>query len=120
MLLFLHLAAAVLPWLTRCTPLLALLLSGLALTGLPVSLAAVPGPHHRLRRADCRDGHWQAWLGSSDRPREAEPGPATRVHAGWVFLDLQTDAGRIGWVLQRAAVAPAAFRRLKARLRLAC
>ncbi|TAK52919.1 MAG: hypothetical protein EPO25_12280 [Gammaproteobacteria bacterium] len=119
MLSLLHLAAAALPWMTHCARLLAVSLSGMALAGLAASLAGIPGPHRWLRRAGCRDGRWQVWLAGLDRPHEARIGPATRVHAGWVFLDLRTDAGRLGWLLQRAAVEPDEFRRLKARLRLA-
>lgn len=119
MLLLLHLAAAALPWMTHCTRLLALSLSGMVLAGLVVSLAGLPGPHRRLQRAGCRDGRWQVRLQGLDRPYRARVGPATRVHAGWVFLDLRTEVGRLGWLLQRAAVQPDEFRRLKARLRLA-
>lgn len=119
MLSLLHLAATALPWMTHCSRLLAVFLSGVALAGLAVSLAGIPGPHHRLRRAGCRDGRWRVGLAGLDRPHEARIGPATRVHAGWVFLDLRSDVGRSGWLLQRAAVPPAEFRRLKARLRLA-
>jgi len=118
--LLLHIAAATLPWLTRCTWALALLLSVLALAGLPASLAAVPGPHGRLRRVRCIGGHWQLWLRGSQTPVEAHPGPGSRVFADWVLLDLSGTAGRHRWLLRRDMVAPAAFRRLKARLRLAC
>lgn len=118
--LVLHVAAAALPWVTRCDWPVGLLLSVLALAGLPASLAAVPGPHCRLRRAQCRGGQWQVWLQGGGAPAPASPGPGSRVFADWVVLEFRSSAGRHRWFLLRRMVTPADFRRLKVRLRLAC
>ena len=118
--LILHLVAATLPWLTRCPAGLAAAMTAAALAGLCSSIAWLPGPHRRLRvleldRASCR---------VSQRPGAGEQaaalGPGCRAWPGLVVLDLRTGGRRLGWLLSRASLPPRAFRRLKARVRLAC
>lgn len=116
----LHLAAALLPWVTRCAALTAVSLSGLAVAGLWLSIVRTPGAHNPLRRVACRHGQWYLWLGESGPAIAAVPGPGTRVYSGWVVLDLRAGGSRFGWLLPRPATSPDDFRHLKARLRLAC
>lgn len=118
--LLLHLAAAALPWITRCPPWLAVPLSLLAVAGLAATLARVPGRHCRLQRVSFRDDTWRVRLAGDEREEAARLGPRTRVYAGLIVLDLLTGPRRVGWLLPRPALDAAEFRRLKARLRLAC
>jgi hypothetical protein len=118
--LVVHLAAATSPWLTRVPPWAAVLLTLVALASLPSTIAAVPGPHHRLAgfvldgarcRVRGRDGG--AWL-------PAELGPRSRAFAGLVFLDVRAGGRRLAWLVPRGSVPAGAFRSLKARVRLTC
>jgi hypothetical protein len=115
-----HLCAAAMPWMARMPGWLAAFLSLVALACSAASLAAVPGRHHRvaalrLDRAGCRirlrDS--AAWHG-------AELGPGSRVTAGFLYLELRAGKSRHAWLITRAEAPPAAFRRLKARVRLTC
>lgn len=118
--LLLHLLAAAWPWFTRCPPWVAASLSLIAVFGLAPTLARLPGAHCRLQGLSFRDGQWRVrlWRESGDRP--ASIGPGTRVHAGVIAVELIAGRERLGWLLTRPAVDSDQFRRLKARLRLAC
>jgi hypothetical protein len=118
--LLLHLLAAGWPWITRCPPWIAAPMSLVAMLGLAATLARLPGAHCRLQGLSFRDGGWHVrlWRESGDGP--ARIGRGTRVHAGLVAIDLIAGRERLGWVLTRSAMDPSRFRRLKARLRLAC
>ena len=118
--LLLHAAAAAMPWLTRCPPMIAAVLSLLALAALPATLRRLPGRQCRLQGLAYRDAAWRIRLAADASERPAQVGAATRVHAGLIALDLECGRGRLGWLLTRRNLDPGQFRRLKARLRLAC
>ena len=118
--LLIHLLAAALPWIARCALVPAAMLSLLALAGLAATISRVPGPHCRLRRLACSGDEWLAMIAGTDAQAPARLGPGTRVFSGLVVLDLRVGRQRLGWLLPRAAVGRVEFRRLKARLRLAC
>lgn len=117
--LLLHVAAATLPWVTRCPIWLAASLSLLALSALAATLGRLPGHHCRLRGLAWRGDGWRVRFAGKDCEVPARAGPGTRVYAGLIALDLLAGQGRLGWLLTREALDPAQFRRLKARLRLA-
>lgn len=119
-LVLLHLGAAAWPWLSRCTPWLAAGLSALAVASLAATLAWLPGPHCRLRRLCLRGDVWRAGLPGEAREVTAQIGPGTRVYPGLIVLELRVAGRRLGWLLPRAALGGADFRRLKARLRMSC
>jgi hypothetical protein len=50
----------------------------------------------------------------------AELGPRSRAYPAAVLLDLRAAGRRHAWLLTRAAVPTGPFRRLRARIRLAC
>ncbi|HEU4516103.1 MAG TPA: hypothetical protein VFR77_02270 [Steroidobacteraceae bacterium] len=118
--LVVHLAVSASPWFAGVPGWLAAILAVCALAGLASSLAAVPGPHHRLAAlridgADCRirrrgSEHWQP----------ATLGPGSRAFADLLYLDIRAGGGRLAWLLPRSAVPAGDFRRLKARVRLTC
>ncbi len=118
--MLLHVLAAAWPWFTHCPPPIAATLSLLAIPGFAATLLRLPGTHCRLQRLAFRDGGWrvQALGASDDRP--ASIGPGTRVHAGLVAVEFIAGRERLGWLLTRSGMDPGQFRRLKARLRLAC
>ena len=116
----LHACAALLPWIAGCRPGVAAVASLLALGGLPWSLAAVPGAPGSLRRLDIDPAGCRVWTVLAPCGIPARLGPRCRVFSGLVALDLRSGGGRLAWLLPRAALAPAEFRRLKARVRLAC
>lgn len=114
----LHAAAAASPWLAHCPPAVAAGLSALAVAAGWTTLARLPGAIGSLRAIEwrpgrCRvrlaDGGWQ--LATLDR--------RSRAYASLVLLELGADGRRVGWLLPRGALAPAAWRRLKALIRLA-
>jgi hypothetical protein len=118
LLLLAHGFAAVGPWIAHCPPLLAAGLSLLALAGLPLSLARVPGPHCLLQglRNDA-DGCRVRLLGEEGF-LAATIGPGTRATAAFVVLEVVANGRRCGWLLPRGAVPADEFRRLKALIRL--
>jgi hypothetical protein len=118
--LLLHLSAAALPWGTRCPSGLAASLSLLALAAFALTLARLPGPHCRLQGLVYQGEAWRVRLAGDACDRPARVGGGTRVYAGLIALDLATGPGRLGWLLTREAMDSVQFRRLKARLRLAC
>jgi hypothetical protein len=118
--LLVHAAAAALPWVTRCPPGLSVALSLSAIASLWATLARVPGRHCRLQVLACENGLWHARSAGGSHAQAVLIGPGTRVYAGLVVLELVTGRGRLGWLLPRRALNPVQFRRLKARLRLAC
>jgi hypothetical protein len=115
-----HAAAAALPWATRCPPWLAIALSLSAIASFWATLVRVPGRHCRLQVLACEDGRWKARLSGESHAQAVLIGPGTRVYAGLVVLELVTGRGRLGWLLPRSSLKSGQFRRLKARLRLAC
>jgi hypothetical protein len=115
-----HLFAAACPWIARVPAGLASLLSVVALLGLASTLAAVPGRQHRLAALALDGTGCRVRLRGSANWQPAGVGRGSRVFAGIICLEVRTGGRRIAWVLPRATAAPAAFRRLKARVRLTC
>ena len=115
-----HVTAAAMPWLARCPPLLAALLTLLALAALPATIGRLPGRHCRLQSVAYREAAWRVRLTGDACERPVRVAAGTRVHAGLVVLDLGSGSGRLGWLLTRKTMDTREFRRLKARLRLAC
>jgi len=117
--LLLHFAAAAWPWATLCSPWIAAILSLLAMLGLAATLARLPGPHCRLQGLAFRGG-WQARLADEGCEVPARIGAGTRVLAALIAVELIVGRERLGWLVTRSALDTDRFRRLKARLRLAC
>lgn len=115
-----HAAAAASPWLANCPPVLAAAAAFVALAGCWASLARVPGPHCRLRAVALDPGRCRARLGEGNAWTAAKLTGNSRAYAGWVALELSAGGRRMGWLLSRAELPPASFRRLKALIRLAC
>ena len=115
-----HLAVAASPWLAGVPRSLATVLALVALAGLASSLAAVPGPHHRLAALRIGAAGCRLRRRGSDEWEPAALGPGSRAFADLVFLDIRSGRGRLAWLLPRAAVPAGTFRRLKARVRLTC
>jgi hypothetical protein len=118
--LLFHAAAAASPWIARCGTALALALTVLALLGLALTLARIPGPHCRLLRFEIDSDGCRARLRSIDADLPATLGPGTRAYSGMLVLDLSVQGRRHGWLLPRSSLPADEFRRLKARMRLAC
>ena len=119
--LLVHLLAAVAPWLARVQPPLALLLTLAATAGFALSLRQLPGRHCRLSAVDLSiDGRCHARLAHSPEWLRAELGPGSRAYPSLAVVDIRAGGRRYGWVLPRETLSPAAFRRLKARIRLSC
>ncbi len=115
-----HLAVAASPWVAHVPPTLAALLTIVALASLASTLAAVPGPHHRLAglRLDGAGCRVRAREGDAWEP--VELGPRSRAMAGLVYLDIRARERRLAWLLPQDSVPAGAFRSLKARVRLTC
>lgn len=115
-----HLFAAAGPWLMRCPPLLATILSLAAMAGAVATIARIPGPHCRLQRLAADGSGWRGQLAPGADFLPAVLGPGTRAYAALVVVELQVGGRRLGWLLPRGAVPAADFRRLKALIRLSC
>lgn len=115
----LHLFAAISPWLAHCEPALAIALTLLALAGMPATLQRVPGRHCRLRALRwTADGCFVRLAGETGY-RPAALARSSRAFAKLVHVDLVVEGRHLGWLLPGPAASPAAFRRLKSRIRLA-
>ena len=118
--LLFHAAAAASPWVARCGTSLALALSALALLSLAATIARIPGPHCWLARFEVDADGCRARLRRCDADLPATLQPATRAYSSLVVLDLAVQGRRHGWLLTRSSLPANEFRRLKARIRLAC
>ena len=118
--LLLHALAAVVPWLARVPSPLAAVLSAVALAGLVQSISRLPGRHCRLAAARHDGRGWQVRLAGARRWRPAELHDSSRAYPWLVYVAFRARSGRCGWLLPAGAVPAAEFRRLKARIRLAC
>ena len=115
-----HVAAAASPWYARVPGWLAVPLTVAALASLATSLAAVPGPHHRISALRIDGASCRIRLRGSQSWQPAKIGPGSTAFAGVAFLDIRTGGGRLSWLLTRSAAPAGSFRSLKARLRLSC
>ena len=118
--LAIHVAAAASPWITRVPGWLAIPLTVAALSGLASSLAAVPGPQHRIVALKIDAAGCRVRLRGSRSWQPATIGPKSAALAGIAFLDIRTGGGRLTWLLPRSGAPAESFRGLKARLRLSC
>ncbi len=118
--LAIHLAAAASPWIAHVPRWLAGLLTLLALASLASTLAAVPGPHHRLVGLRRDGAGWSVRIREGGSWLAAEMGPRSRAFAALAFLDIRAGGRRYAWLLTRDTVAAGPFRSLKARIRLTC
>ena len=116
----LHAAVSLAPWVARCPAPLAVTLTVLALAGFWSSIAWVPGRHCDLRAVALDGSGCRVRLAGETAWRAAAFGAGTRAYPDCVLLDVRVAGHRVGWLLPRGAVPAAAFRRLKARIRLTC
>ncbi|MGH8197840.1 MAG: hypothetical protein ACRETI_06685 [Steroidobacteraceae bacterium] len=117
---FVHFLAASSPWLARSAPPLAVALSMLAIAGFVATLARVPGRHCRLAAIALDGRGCRARLAGEHAFQPAELSGGARAYAALVSLEIVVGGRRLGWLLPRAALPAADFRRLKARIRLSC
>jgi hypothetical protein len=118
--LLLHAFCMLVPWLARVPAPFAAVLSTVALAGLVQSFLRLPGRHCRLAAA-WHDGRgWQVRLAGSRRWLPAELQGSSRAYPGLVYVAFRAGCRRLGWLLPAGVVPAAEFRRLKARIRLAC
>lgn len=118
--LFVHLAAAAAPWSTHVDPVFAAMLSFLAIAGLAMTLARMPGRHCPLTAFTVDGSGCRVQLAGRRGWRAAEFSAGARAYASLVNLEVTVDGRRLGWLLPRGAIPEADFRRLKARIRLSC
>jgi hypothetical protein len=111
-----HVAAALAPWVAGCTPAVAAALTATCLLALRITLAALPGPHCRLRALCCQDGEWSLLM-SDGRHGPAQVDRATRVFTSLVVCRLVAGGRRFDWWLPAYAISAAEFRRLKVAMR---
>lgn len=115
-----HAVAAASPWLAHVTPLAATVLSLLAAAGLVATLGRVPGPHCRLAAVAFDARGCRVRLAGTRAFLPARLGAGSRALPRLVSLELHADGRRLGWLLPRGSLPPGDFRRLRARIRMAC
>jgi hypothetical protein len=113
-----HATAAVLPWIARVPAPVAAGLSLLALLGLSMTVARLPGRHAALAALRLTAGGCRVRLRSKPGWQRAEFTSRSRAYADVVVVELRAGGRRCGWLLTRNCLPSNAFRRLKARLRL--
>ncbi len=118
--LLFQLLCAVTAWLARVPAPLAAILSAVALAGLPHSLSRLPGRHCRLAAARHDGRRWRVRLAGCRHWVPAELENASRAYPALVHVAFRAGGRRLGWLLPPGSVPAAEFRRLKARIRLAC
>jgi len=116
----LHAFCALAPWLARVPAGPAAALSGLACIGLLHTLSRLPGRHCRLAAARHDGRGWQVRLAGTRRWLPAELLGSSRAYPALVHLAFRAGRRRLGWLLSPGSLPAADFRRLKARIRLAC
>lgn len=120
MVLLFHALAALAPWLARVPAAPGAVLTLIALAGLMHSLAWLPGRHSRLAEVRHDGRRWTVRLAGSRGWLPAELCSASRAYLWVVYLRLEAENRRVGWLLPSGSVPAGEFRRLKARIRLAC
>jgi hypothetical protein len=118
--LLFHTLAAAAPWLARMPATLAAFASLVAAAGLLQSLARLPGRHSALAGVRHDGQGWHLRLAGSRSWLPAELCAASRAYPWLAYLGLRSGGRRTGWLLASGSVPAAEFRRLKARIRLAC
>jgi hypothetical protein len=115
-----HAVAAASPWLAHVAPPAAAALSLIALSGLVATLSRVPGRHCRLAAVAFDARGCRARIAGASAYGPACFGAGSRALPCLVSLELDVDGCRLGWLLPGWALAPGDFRRLRARIRMAC
>ena len=115
-----HVAAAASPWVAHVPGGLAIALTMASLAGLASTLAAVPGPHHRMSALRIDASGCRVRLRGTQSWQRATIAPGSTALADIAFLDIRCEGRRLTWLLTRQAVPAGSFRGLKARLRLSC
>jgi len=118
--LLLHMLAALAPWLARVPAALGAALGLVALTGLVQSLSRLPGRHCTLAEVRHDGRRWAVRLSGSRGWLPAELCDTSRAYPWLVYIQLEAETRRVGWLLPSGSVPAGDFRRLKARIRLAC
>jgi len=118
--LLFHALTAAMPWLARVPIGLAAVLSLGAVAGFALTVMQLPGPHCRLAGVRHDGRGWRVRLAGAGDWLPAEIGLASRAYPFLVCLRLRAGPRRTGWLLAPGSVPAADFRRLKARIRLAC
>lgn len=118
--LLFHLFAALAPWLARVPATLAAVLTLIALAGLVLSLSRLPGRHCTLAEVRHDGRRWTVRLAGSSSWLPAALCDDSRAYPGMVYIRLRAETRRAGWLLPSGSVPADDFRRLKARVRLAC
>jgi hypothetical protein len=118
--LLFHVFAALAPWQARVPAMLAAALAVVALAGLVLSLCRLPGVHCTLAEVRHDGRRWTVRLAGSGDWLPAELCGASRAYPGLVYIRLRAGTRRFGWLLPSVSVPADDFRRLKARIRLAC
>jgi len=118
--LLFHLLAALTPWLARVPAALGALLTMTALAGLAQTLSRLPGRHCTLAEVRHDGLRWSVRLTGSHAWLPAELRRASRAYPGLIYIQLKAGMRRVGWLLPPGSVPADDFRRLKARIRLAC
>lgn len=118
--LLFHALAALAPWLARVPAATATFLTALAVAGCALSLARLPGRHCALAGVRHDRHGWRVRLAATPGWLPAELCPASRAYPRLVYIRLRAGRRRVAWLLAPASVPAGNFRRLKARIRLAC
>ena len=118
--LLFHLLAALAPWLARVPAALGAAFTLTALAGLVLSLSRLPGRHCTLAEVRHDGQRWAVRLSGSCDWLPAELSGASRAYPWLVYIRLEAETRRVGWLLPTGSVPAGDFRRLKARIRLAC
>lgn len=112
----LHVAVAVAPWVAGCEPWLAVGLSVLCLAVLPVTLRGIPGRNSRVRGLRRRASRWTVRL-ADGAEQAAVPLATARVLPGMVFCRMAVAGQMLDWWVPRYAMPADDFRRFKVALR---
>lgn len=118
--LLFHVFAALAPWLARVPMPLGAVLALTALAGLAHSISRLPGRHCALAGVRHDGRRWAVRLAGSRGWLPAELCGSSRAYPGLVHVRLKAGTRRVGWLLPSGSIPVSDFRRLKARIRLAC
>jgi hypothetical protein len=115
-----HAMACAVPWLARVPAGLATALTLAAFAGFALTLTQLPGAHCRLGGVRHDGRGWKVRLAGGAEWLPAELSAASRAYPGLVYLRFRVGRRRPAWLLAAGSVPAGDFRRLKARVRLAC
>jgi len=118
--LLFHLLAALAPLLARVPAALGAVFAVTALVGLVQTLSRLPGRHCTLAEVRHDGRQWTVRLAGSRSWLPAELCDASRAYSRLVYIRFEAETRHVGWLLPSGSVPAGDFRRLKARIRLAC